>query len=111
MWDSASRVSWLKARLGKLATEQTVPVDASTLAALDELIALRGARRALPPTPEQPTSCSPNAAAAWPPAGCGTGSTTTPRPVSEGVTARPAPNTGPADGTLCVLSERVAMTN
>lgn len=34
--------------LGKLATDQTVPLDAATLAALDEWIALRGRQRSLP---------------------------------------------------------------
>jgi integrase len=48
VWDSASHGSWLKVPLGKLATERTVPLDASTLAALDEWIAQRGPQRALP---------------------------------------------------------------
>ncbi len=43
-----SHGSWLKVPLGKLATERTVPVDAVTLAALDEWIELRGPQRALP---------------------------------------------------------------
>jgi site-specific recombinase XerD len=48
VWDSASHGSWLKVPLGKLATERTVPLDATTLAALDEWIAQRGPQRALP---------------------------------------------------------------
>ena len=48
VWDSASHGSWLKVPLGKLATERTVPLDAATLAALDEWIAQRGPQRALP---------------------------------------------------------------
>ncbi len=48
VWDSASHGSWLKVPLGKLATERTVPLDAPTLAALDEWIAQRGPQRALP---------------------------------------------------------------
>jgi integrase len=36
VWDSASHGSWLKVPLGKLATERTVPLDETTLAALDE---------------------------------------------------------------------------
>ena len=66
VWDSASHGSWLKVPLGRLATERTVPLDAATLAALDEWIALRGPQRALPHpgSAGQPASCSPNAAAA-----------------------------------------------
>jgi integrase len=48
VWDSPSHGSWLKVPLGKLATERTVPLDATTLAALDEWIAQRGPQRALP---------------------------------------------------------------
>ncbi len=48
VWDSASHGSWLKVPLGKLATERTVPLDAPTLAALDEWITQRGPQRALP---------------------------------------------------------------
>jgi site-specific recombinase XerD len=48
VWDSASHGSWLKVPLGKLGTERTVPLDAATLAALDEWMALRGPQRALP---------------------------------------------------------------
>ncbi len=48
VWDSASHGSWLKVPLGKLATERTVPLDAATLAALDEWMARRGPQRALP---------------------------------------------------------------
>jgi hypothetical protein len=36
VWDSPSHGSWLKVPLGKLATERTIPLDATTLAALDE---------------------------------------------------------------------------
>jgi integrase len=48
IWDSASHGSWLKVPLGKLGTERTVPLDATTLAVLDEWMALRGPQRALP---------------------------------------------------------------
>jgi len=48
IWDSASHGSWLKVPLGKLGTERTVPLDPSTLAAVDEWMALRGPQRALP---------------------------------------------------------------
>ena len=48
IWDSASHGSWLKVPLGKLGTERTVPLDADTLAALDEWMARRGPQRALP---------------------------------------------------------------
>jgi site-specific recombinase XerD len=48
VWDSPSHGSWLKVPLGKLATERTVPLDATTLTALDEWIAQRGPQRALP---------------------------------------------------------------
>jgi integrase len=48
VWDSAIHGSWLKVPLGKLATERTVPLDPTTLAALDEWIAQRGPQRALP---------------------------------------------------------------
>lgn len=48
VWDSPSHGSWLKVPLGKLGTERTVPLDAATLGALDEWMALRGPQRALP---------------------------------------------------------------
>ena len=48
VWDSASHGSWLKVPLGKLGTERTVPLDAATLAALDEWMHQRGPQRALP---------------------------------------------------------------
>jgi site-specific recombinase XerD len=48
VWDSASHGSWLKIPIGKLGTERTVPLDADTLAALDEWMQLRGPQRALP---------------------------------------------------------------
>jgi hypothetical protein len=48
VWDSASHGSWLKIPVGKLGTERTVPLDADTLAALDEWMQLRGPQRALP---------------------------------------------------------------
>jgi integrase len=40
--------TWLKVPLGKLATERMVPLDAATLAALDEWAAQRGAHRPVP---------------------------------------------------------------
>jgi len=48
VWDTGSHGSWLKVPLGKLGTERTVPLDETTLAALDEWIARRGPQRALP---------------------------------------------------------------
>jgi integrase len=48
VWDSSSHGSWLKVPLGKLGTERTVPLDATTLFALDQWMALRGPQRALP---------------------------------------------------------------
>jgi integrase len=42
--------SWLKAPLGKLATERRAPLSAATVAVLDEWVALRGAHRP-PPHP------------------------------------------------------------
>jgi site-specific recombinase XerD len=46
VWDSSSHGSWLKVPLGKLGTERTVPLDATTLSALDEWMAQRGRQRA-----------------------------------------------------------------
>ena len=46
--DFASHGSWLKVPLGKLGTERTVPLDHSTLAALDGWTSQRGQQRALP---------------------------------------------------------------
>jgi integrase len=40
--------NWLRVPLGKLATERTVPLDDTTVAALDEWAALRGPQRAIP---------------------------------------------------------------
>jgi integrase len=40
--------TWLKVPLGKLATERMVPLDATTLTALDEWTARRGAHRPVP---------------------------------------------------------------
>ena len=40
--------SWLRVPLGKLATERTVPLEETTIAALDEWIARRGPQRAIP---------------------------------------------------------------
>jgi integrase len=40
--------TWLKVPLGKLATERMVPLSATTVAALDEWVSLRGAHRPLP---------------------------------------------------------------
>jgi integrase len=40
--------TWLRVPLGKLATERMVPLDAATLAALDEWAAQRGAHRPVP---------------------------------------------------------------
>lgn len=46
--DYGTHGSWLRVPLGKLATERSVPLDDSTLAALDEWIAQRGRQRAIP---------------------------------------------------------------
>lgn len=46
--DYGTHGSWLRVPLGKLATERSVPLDDSTLAALDEWIAQRGPQRAIP---------------------------------------------------------------
>ena len=46
--DFASHGSWLKVPLGKLGTERTVPLDETTLSALDGWTAQRGSQRALP---------------------------------------------------------------
>ena len=54
--DFASHGSWLKVPLGKLGTERTVPLDETTLVALDAWTAQRGTQRALPhPRHGQPT--------------------------------------------------------
>ena len=68
--------TWLKVPLGKLATERMVPLDATTLDALDEWAhAARNApARSRTPAPEHsPTSCSPPAAAALEPPASATG--------------------------------------
>jgi site-specific recombinase XerD len=46
--DYRANGSWLRVPLGKLATERTVPLEAVTITALDEWIALRGTQRAIP---------------------------------------------------------------
>src|SRR5437879_2230752 len=46
--DYGTNGSWLRVPLGKLATERSVPLDVTTLAALDEWVAQRGPQRALP---------------------------------------------------------------
>jgi site-specific recombinase XerD len=46
--DFASHGSWLKVPLGKLGTERTVPIDETTLEALDGWTTQRGTQRALP---------------------------------------------------------------
>ena len=43
------RSTWPRVPLGKLATERTIPLDAATLAALDEWAEFRGPHR---PTPQ-----------------------------------------------------------
>jgi len=54
--DFTSHGSWLKVPLGKLGSERTVPLDETTLAALDGWTAQRGNQRALPhPRHGQPT--------------------------------------------------------
>jgi site-specific recombinase XerD len=48
--------TWLRVPLGKLKTERSVPLDASTVAALDEWATARGHQRALPhPQTDKPT--------------------------------------------------------
>ncbi len=46
--DFGAHGTWLRAPLGKLGTERTVPLDAPTLKVLDERIASRGHQRFLP---------------------------------------------------------------
>jgi len=54
--DFASHGSWLKVPLGKLGTERTVPLDETTLEALDHWTGQRGTQRALPhPRTGRPT--------------------------------------------------------
>ncbi|MBV8349319.1 MAG: tyrosine-type recombinase/integrase, partial [Mycolicibacterium sp.] len=48
LWDLPGHGTWLKVPLGKLNTERVVPLDDTTLAALDDWIAVRGKARALP---------------------------------------------------------------
>ena len=81
VWDSASHGSWLKVPIGKLGTERTVPLDADTLAALDEWMQRRGPQRALPHPRLQraATSCSSNAAGGCRPIGCARDSMTRPQ--------------------------------
>jgi len=56
LWDLPGHGSWLKVPLGKLNTERVVPLDQTTLDALDEWMALRGQQRALPhPRTGRPT--------------------------------------------------------
>lgn len=48
--------TWLRVPLGKLKTERSVPIDETTVAALDDWIAIRGRQRALPhPDTGKPT--------------------------------------------------------
>jgi len=54
--DYGAAGSWLHVPLGKLKTERSVPLDETTLAALDAWTAVRGRQRALPdPTTGTPT--------------------------------------------------------
>ena len=46
--DYAASGTWLRVPLGKLATERSVPLDETTLAALDDWMSRRGRQRALP---------------------------------------------------------------
>jgi integrase len=46
--DYGTSGSWLRVPLGKLATERTVPLDETTIAALDEWTTRRGPQRAIP---------------------------------------------------------------
>lgn len=56
LWDLPGHGTWLKVPLGKLVTERVVPLDDSTLAALDEWMAERGRQRSLPhPRDGRPT--------------------------------------------------------
>ncbi|CAN5705405.1 hypothetical protein BH24ACT13_BH24ACT13_14100 [soil metagenome] len=48
LWELPGHGTWLKVPLGKLNTERVVPIDDTTLAALDAWIAIRGRQRALP---------------------------------------------------------------
>jgi site-specific recombinase XerD len=54
--DYGAAGSWLRVPLGKLKTERSVPLDETTLAALDAWTTVRGRQRALPnPTTGKPT--------------------------------------------------------
>jgi len=56
LWDLPGHGTWLKVPLGKLNTERVVPLDDTTLAALDAWMAVRGRQRALPhPRDGRPT--------------------------------------------------------
>jgi site-specific recombinase XerD len=56
LWDLPGHGTWLKVPLGKLGTERVVPLDETTLAALDAWMAVRGRQRALPhPRDGRPT--------------------------------------------------------
>jgi site-specific recombinase XerD len=48
LWDVPGHGTWLKVPLGKLATERLVPVDDTTLAAIDDWMSQRGRQRSLP---------------------------------------------------------------
>jgi integrase len=48
LWDLPGHGTWLKVPLSKLGTERVVPLDDTTLAALDAWMAVRGHQRALP---------------------------------------------------------------
>jgi site-specific recombinase XerD len=48
LWDIPGHGTWLKVPLGKLATERLVPVDDTTLTAIDDWMSQRGRQRSLP---------------------------------------------------------------
>jgi integrase len=69
--------SWLRVPLGKLGTERSIPLDATTLAALDDWAAhrARSGHCRTPETATRPTSCSASEADALPPGGSARAST------------------------------------
>jgi integrase len=56
LWDIPRHGTWIKVPLGKLNTERVVPLDDTSLAAIDSWVAVRGPQRPLPhPRDQRPT--------------------------------------------------------